>query len=86
VLFDFLVSLLTKPQSILRDLANFVFKQFATEISPKALANLLDIVQTPNVEATKMLFDEEEMDEEGEDALEEDDESDDDDEDSEESD
>ncbi len=64
VLFDFLVSLLTKPQSVLRDIANFTFKQFCTEISQKALANLIDIVQTPNTEASKMLFDEEEIDQE----------------------
>jgi DNA polymerase phi len=64
VLVDFLISLLTKPQSFLRDIANFTFKQFCTEVSPKALANLVQIVQTPNIEATKMLFDEDELEEE----------------------
>ena len=63
---DFLISLLTKPQSFLRDIANFTFKQFCTEVSSKALANLIDIVQTPNVDANKMLFAEgDDNDEEG---------------------
>lgn len=56
VLNDFLISLLAKPQSFLRDVANFTFKQFCTEVSPASLANLLKIVQTPNVEANQMLF------------------------------
>lgn len=43
----------------LRDVANFAFKQFCTEITPNSLNNLLEIVQTPNVEANKMLFDQE---------------------------
>ena len=40
VLFDFLISLLTKPYSILRDIANFVFKQFCNEIPQESLENL----------------------------------------------
>jgi hypothetical protein len=44
----------------LRDVANFAFKQFCTEITVSSLNNLLEIVQTPNIEANKMLFDEEE--------------------------
>lgn len=62
VLFDFLIALLTKPQSFLRDVANFTFKQFCSQISPKALVNMIEIVHTPNVDANKMLFDEEDMD------------------------
>ena len=85
VLVDFLISLLTKPQSFLRDIANFTFKQFCTQLSAKALANLVSIVQTPNVEATKMLFDQEDVEEADEEDGEDEDESEDD-EDSEESD
>ena len=61
ILVDFLISLLTKPQSFLRDIANFTFKQFCTQISPKALSNLAGIIQTPNSEANKMLFGEDEI-------------------------
>lgn len=90
VLVDFLVSLLTKPQSFLRDIANFTFKQFCTLVSPKALVNLVEIVQTPNADATKMLFDEDEIEkddeEEDDDEEDDDDEDDDDDDDSEDSD
>lgn len=67
VLVDFLISLLTKPQSFLRDIANFTFKQFCTQLSAKALANLVTIVQTPNVDATKMLFDEDDIEKENKD-------------------
>jgi hypothetical protein len=56
VLTDFLISLLTKPQSFLRDVANFTFKQFCTEVPAASLQNLLKIVQTPNIEANQMLF------------------------------
>jgi DNA polymerase phi len=83
ILVDFLISLLTKPQSFLRDIANFTFKQFCTQISPKALSNLAKIILTPNSEANKMLFGEDEIEdlddeEDGEDEDEGDDESDDD--------
>jgi DNA polymerase phi len=37
VLTDFLISLLTKPQSFLRDVANFTFKQFCTEVPAASL-------------------------------------------------
>ena len=60
VLTDFLISLLTKPQSFLRDVANFTFKQFCTEVPAASLQNLLKIVQTPNIEANQMLFGEDE--------------------------
>jgi DNA polymerase phi len=59
-----LIALLTKPQSFLREIANFTFKQLCTEIPTKSLAHMVEIVQTPNVEASKMLFDEEEIDQE----------------------
>ena len=76
VLTDFLVGLLAKPQSFLRDVANFTFKQFCTEVPADTLANLIKIVITPNVEAGLMLYGENDEDklEQGED----DDESDDD--------
>eukprot|EP00347_Sterkiella_histriomuscorum_P004007 403362109 len=60
VLFDFLISLLTKQQSFLREIANFAFKQFCSQISTASLMNMMQIMQTPNVEANKMLFDEDE--------------------------
>lgn len=44
VLFDLLIALLTKPQSFLREIANFTFKQMCTEIPPTALAHLIEIV------------------------------------------
>jgi hypothetical protein len=63
-LFDFLISLLTKQQSFLREIANFAFKQFCTQLSPASLMNMLEIIQTPNVEANKMLFDQDDLEEE----------------------
>jgi len=48
VLFDFLISLLTKKHSFLRDIANFVFKQFCHDISMASLNNMIEIISTPN--------------------------------------
>lgn len=70
MLTDFLVGLLAKPQSFLRDVANFTFKQFCTEVPAETLGNLLKIVLTPNVEAGIMLYgenDEDKQNEEGDD-------------------
>ena len=66
VLTDFLVGLLAKPQSFLRDVANFTFKQFCTEVPAETLGNLLKIVVTPNVEAGIMLYGENDEDKEAE--------------------
>ena len=87
VLTDFLVGLLAKPQSFLRDVANFTFKQFCTEVPAETLGNLLKIVLTPNVEAGIMLYgenDEDKKDEEGGDDESDEDDSDDDEDDSDE--
>ncbi len=85
VLTDFLVGLLAKPQSFLRDVANFTFKQFCTEVPAETLGNLLKIVLTPNVEAGIMLYGENDEDkkEEGDDGESDEDDSEDDDDESE---
>jgi len=52
VLIDFLTSLLTKPQSFLREVANACFKQFCVEcLDEEGIARLMGIVATPNAEA-----------------------------------
>jgi len=84
VLFDFLISLLTRQNSTLRDITNFTFKAFCCDMSEGSLTNILSILNTPNTEANKILVTEEEeqplaeMDEE-DDEGEEDEEEDDDD-------
>ena len=85
MLTDFLVGLLAKPQSFLRDVANFTFKQFCTEVPAETLGNLLKIVLTPNVEAGIMLYGENDEDkkEEGDDGESDEDDSEDDDDESE---
>ena len=65
-MIDFLISLLTKQQSFLRDIANFVFKQFCTQISTASFQNMMGILATPNVEANKMLDDDEDLEAEEE--------------------
>ena len=55
VLFDVLVAQLMKQQSFVREMANFVFKQFSAELDAESLANLLNIVSTPNERATDMV-------------------------------
>lgn len=57
-----------KPQSFLRDMANYVFKQFCSELDEQSLGNLLTIVSTPNERASSMVGgdDDEEDDEEDE--------------------
>ena len=53
---DFLTSLLTKPQSFLRDVANYCFKQFCTEsLDDDTLNRLLKIVSTKNQEAGEFM-------------------------------
>ena len=55
VLFDILVAQLMKPQSFLREMANYVFKQFCKELDEETLDNLINIVATPNERATEMV-------------------------------
>jgi hypothetical protein len=55
----------------LRDVANFVFKQFCHELPAANLQNVLDIISTPNVDAGQMLIAEGEEDIEEEDEEEE---------------
>ncbi|CDW85691.1 dna polymerase v-like [Stylonychia lemnae] len=85
VLIDFLISLLTKQQSFLREIANFAFKQFCTQITQASLMNMMEIITTPNIEANKMLFDQDDLEANDEEA-ENDDQIDDDDEEEDESD
>lgn len=72
ILFDFLISLLTRQNSTLREITNFTFKAFCSEINEGSLTNILSILNTPNSEANKILITGEEenplieMDEEGE--------------------
>ena len=69
VLFDILVAQLMKPQSFLREMANYVFKQFCRELDQDSLDNLINIVATPNDRATEMfepVEDDASMDSDGE--------------------
>uniref|UniRef100_A0A7S3FXQ0 Uncharacterized protein n=1 Tax=Strombidium rassoulzadegani TaxID=1082188 RepID=A0A7S3FXQ0_9SPIT len=67
-LVDFLTSMLTKPHSFLREIANQCFKQFSSEDLPRAsLERLLLIVSTPNNKAGEFMEGQEEAQaEEGE--------------------
>lgn len=47
VLFDLLIAQLTKSQSFLREMANYVFKQFCGELDQASLDQLIDIVAKP---------------------------------------
>ena len=47
-----------KPQSFLREMANYVFKQFCAEMDAASLENLISIVATPNERAVDMVADE----------------------------
>lgn len=55
VLFDFLISLLARQNSTLRDVTNIFFKAFSGQLSTMSLKNMLRIVTTPNVDANQML-------------------------------
>jgi len=48
ILFDLLLSLLTKQQSFLREMVNYVFKSFCTELDQDTLGQMIKIVSTPN--------------------------------------
>ena len=60
ILFDFLISLLTRQNGTLRDITNFTFKAFCHELNEGSLQNMLSIINTPNAEASKILVTEEE--------------------------
>ena len=51
-----------KQQSFLREMANYVFKQFCAELDSDSLANLITIVSTPNDKAIDMVTDAESSD------------------------
>jgi len=55
VLFDVLVAQLMKQHAFLREMANFVFKQFCGELDAGSLQNLIAIVSTPNERASEMV-------------------------------
>ena len=49
MLVDFLTSMLTKPQSFLREVANTCFKHFSPSfLDEDSLTRLLAIISTPN--------------------------------------
>jgi hypothetical protein len=50
-----LVAQLMKSQAFLREMANYVFKQFCTELDQGTLANLISIISTPNERASEMV-------------------------------
>ena len=47
VLFDLLFAQLIKSQSFVREMANYVFKQFCSELDAKSLEHLLEMVTKP---------------------------------------
>jgi len=77
VLFDLLIAQLTKSQSFLREMANYVFKQFCGELDEASLDHLLEIVAKPVANNDQDMLEEDsesgsdEDDSEGEDAAEE---------------
>mmetsp|Transcript_26077 Transcript_26077/g.30094 ORF Transcript_26077/g.30094 Transcript_26077/m.30094 type:complete len:346 (-) Transcript_26077:31-1068(-) len=60
ILFDFLISLLTRQNGTLREITNFTFKSFCSELNEGSLKNMISIINTPNAEASKILVSEEE--------------------------
>merc|ERR1712147_456627 len=57
ILFDLLLSLLTKQHSFLREMANYVFKQFCAEVDADTLSQMIRIVSTPNEKAADIMQD-----------------------------
>jgi len=55
VLFDLLIAQLTKSQSFVREMANYVFKQFCGELDSASLDQLLEIVSKPLAKDENML-------------------------------
>jgi hypothetical protein len=75
VLFDLLLSLLTKQQGFLREMANYVFKQFCAEMDQDTLGQMIKIVSTSNEKAADIMQENESEDsgaEEGEEEMSED--------------
>lgn len=75
VLFDLLLSLLTKQQGFLREMANYVFKQFCAEMDQETLGQMIKIVSTSNEKAADIMQENESEDsgaEEGEEEMSED--------------
>ena len=76
VLFDVLTAQLMKPQNFLREMANYVFKQFCKELDAASLEHLIDIVATPNERDGEIVEedsnDDEDDDEDGEEEIDED--------------
>ena len=62
-----------KQQSFLREMSNYVFKQFCTDLDAQSLGNLLDIVATPNERAADMVEDKDSDMEDGSDGIDEED-------------
>ena len=54
VLFDLMISLLAKANSFLREIANYVFKQFCGELDGESLDQILKIISTPNEKVAEM--------------------------------
>ena len=54
VLFDLMISLLAKANSFLREIANYVFKQFCGELDEESLDQILKIISTPNDKVAEM--------------------------------
>ena len=50
----------------MREMSNYVFKQFCAELDSESLTNLLDIVGTPNEKAADMVEEVDSDDEDGE--------------------
>jgi hypothetical protein len=51
-----------KPQSFLREMANYVFKQFCSELDEQSLGNLIEIISTPNNRAGEIADNDDEDD------------------------
>lgn len=66
VLIDFLTSLLTKPQSYLRDVVNNCFKHFCATMDHESLDSILEIIGSKNQDAGQYLRAKEEDEEEEE--------------------
>jgi len=63
ILFDILVAQLMKQQSFLREIANYVFKQFSSDLDLASLENLITIISTPNAQAADMVSEDGDSDE-----------------------
>ena len=57
-----------KPQSYLRDIANYVFKMFCGEMDSESLESLIKIVNTPKGQETDIADSDEDNDDDDEDS------------------